>query len=230
MKKSEKAHRLLIFGASGHAREIGCLARDVFAVRGRGEVVAFVERDSGPQVGHNMHGVPVLTLDGAKGQFPAADFVVAIGDPHLRQNVAERAMAGGFVPASLVHPSVMMSEFVRLRPGSIICSGSILTCDIDIGAHVHLNRGCSIGHDVEIGDFATLSPGVRISGNVRIGPRAFIGVGACVVDGTPQKPLIIHEGAVVGAQACVLDDVARFQTVIGVPARPKSLPLNDVSP
>jgi phosphonate metabolism protein (transferase hexapeptide repeat family) len=53
------------------------------------------------------------------------------------------------------------------------------------------SHACTIGHDVWIGHAATIMPGVTV-----------------------------HTGAVVGAGAIVTHDVAAYQIVVGVPARP----------
>jgi serine acetyltransferase len=49
---------------------------------------------------------------------------------------------------------------------------------------------------------------------------AYIGTGAVLREGKPNKPLVIGVGAVVGAGAVVLNDVAPGTTVVGMPARP----------
>jgi acetyltransferase-like isoleucine patch superfamily enzyme len=80
--------------------------------------------------------------------------------------------------------------------------------------------GCTIGHDVTVDAFSTLLPGVRVAGCVRIGRGAYIGSGATIINGTPDKPLVVGDDAVVGAGACVTRSVAPGVTVAGVPARP----------
>ena len=155
--KHRIAGRILIFGGGGHAREIECLAKDIFAAHAGGEVVAFVERDDSPQLGSFMHGVPIITSSEAVRRFGDVPFVVAIGDPRVRQEVTGHALASGLIPTILVHPSVVMSETVMLGPGTVVCAGCIFTCDIKVGAHVHVNRASLISHDVTIGDYATLA-------------------------------------------------------------------------
>lgn len=123
----------------------------------------------------------------------------------------------GAVAAVLIDPSAHRSERVFVGPGSVVCAGSVLTCDIAIGSHVHINAGCLVHHDARIGDFATLSPGVRVAGHVEIGAHAFIGVGATIINGRPGQPMRIGEGAVVAAGAVVTREVAAGMTVAGVP-------------
>jgi acetyltransferase-like isoleucine patch superfamily enzyme len=69
-----------------------------------------------------------------------------------------------------------------------------------------------------VGDFSTVSPGVNIAGNVHVGEGVFFGVGANVINGVHSRPLVIGDGAVVAAGACVTRDVEPNSMVAGVPA------------
>ena len=62
---------------------------------------------------------------------------------------------------------------VYIGEGSIICAGTIITCNVKIGKHSHLNFITTIGHDNIIGDYFTTAPGVQISGNCVIGDRVY---------------------------------------------------------
>ena len=57
-------------------------------------------------------------------------------------------------------------------------------------------------------------------GNVHIRNYAYIGAGAVIKQGMPDRPLVIGEGAVVGMGAVVTKDVAPYELVVGNPARP----------
>ena len=70
-----------------------------------------------------------------------------------------------------------------------------------------------------VGDFVTLAPGARVNGNVVIEDHAYIGSGAVIKQGTPDKPLIIGKGSVIGMGAVVTKDVQPHSTVIGNPAK-----------
>jgi acetyltransferase-like isoleucine patch superfamily enzyme len=47
-----------------------------------------------------------------------------------------------------------------------------------------------------------------------------VGTGAVIVNGRPNRPLIIEDDVVIGAGACVTKSLSANQTYVGVPARP----------
>jgi len=168
----------------------------------------------------NLNGLPVRLVDTARASSETG-YVAAVGDVELREKLATICENIGLEPISLIHSSVISYQLVELGKGSVICAGSILTTNIEIGRHVHVNLGCLIGHDVRIGDYSTLSPGCHVSGNVHIGEKVFLGTGAVIINGSPDKPLIIGDGAVIAAGACVIQDVEPRTMVAGVPAKRK---------
>ena len=66
----------------------------------------------------------------------------------------------------------------------------------------------------------TFAPAVRCNGNIVIEDHAYIGTGAVIKQGRPDRPLVIGRGAVVGMGAVVTRDVPPGVTVVGNPARP----------
>jgi sugar O-acyltransferase (sialic acid O-acetyltransferase NeuD family) len=208
---------MLIVGAGGHARELLWLAS---RVSGHLRCVR-VAVEPGWEAPQELAGIPVESLDAITPQLDGLEYVIAIGDSEARKRIADRLDAAGAKAAVLIDPSAQRSERVLLGPGSVVCAGSILTCDITIGRHVHINAGCLVHHDARIGDYATLSPGVRVAGHVEIGAQAFIGIGATISNGRPGAPLRIGEGAIVAAGACVTRDVPAGAMVAGVPATRK---------
>ena len=71
-----------------------------------------------------------------------------------------------------------------------------------------------------IGDYVTFAPRVNCNGNIHIHDYAYIGTGAVIKQGTPDRPLIIGKGAIVGMGAVVTKDVPAGTVVVGNPARP----------
>jgi sugar O-acyltransferase (sialic acid O-acetyltransferase NeuD family) len=207
---------IAVYGSGGFAREVAWLAHDC----GR-EVVCFIDDDP-VKTGRIVNDVPVMSCAEAAKRFPAAQVAVGIGSPGAREMVVGNASRHGFAVASLIHPRVEKSSRIALGNGVVICAGNILTTNITIADHVQINLDCTIGHDVELHQYATLAPGVHISGYVTIGRGVYIGTGATIINGTADHRLTIHEGAVVGAGACVTKSVEAGVTVVGVPAKPLS--------
>lgn len=208
--------QLVVYGAGGHAREVCWLAESCPEA---GVVVAMIDDDPA-QHGGVVNGIPVCGLADARRRFPMARMTVAIGSPRHRADAVARAAAAGFGFASLIHPRVERSRWIEIGEGVVVCAGSVLTTNIRIGRHAHVNVGCTISHDVVLGEFVTVAPGAHISGRVRVGDRAYIGTGACIINGEADAPIVVGEDAMVGAAACVTQSVAAGTTVVGVPARP----------
>lgn len=207
---------LVIYGAGGFAREIAWLAR---SCEGRYEVVAFADDDPASQ-GRTLNGFPVMSLEEARARFPEARITVAVGGPGVRRKMVDKATAAGFTFATIIHPRVEMSEWVEVGEGTVICAGSILTTNIRLGRQVQINLDCTVGHDVVMQDYTTLAPGAHISGWVHFGRGVYVGTGASIINGREGAALLIGDGAVIGAGACVTRPVAPGTTVVGVPARP----------
>lgn len=210
--------KVAIYGAGGFAREVAWLLSSVDASEAY-EFIGFVE--DGAVGGRQLNGKPVFSWERFSDTHRDSVVAIGVGSPQLREQLATKCSMFGFAFPTLIHDSVAMSDLVEIGTGSIVCCGTILTVNIDIGSHVHINLDCTIGHDVRIGDFATLSPGVHVSGNVHIGRSAFIGTGATIVNGTASAPLIIGDGTVIAAGACVTKSTEAHCLYAGVPAELK---------
>lgn len=139
--------------------------------------------------------------------------IIGIGTPTIRQKVvSELPMETEF--ATLVHPTVVMSQWVTLGPGTVVCAGVVLTCQIEIGEHCHLNLNTTVGHDCTFGAYCTVAPGVNVSGNCEFGDRVDVGTQAAFRQG-----LRVCDDVVVGMGAVVVKDIDEPGTYVGVPAQ-----------
>ena len=117
--------------------------------------------------------------------------------------------------ATLVDPSVILSDTVEIGEGSIICAGTIITVDIAIGEHVIINLDCTIGHDSIIEDFVTINPSVNVSGKVCVKSGCEIGTGTHIIQGKH-----IGSNTIIGAGATVVSDIPDKCVAVGCPAKP----------
>ncbi len=207
---------LHIFGAGGSGREVAWLAEQIW---GSAVTLDFVV-DHQRYLTDAVNGIPVHLLSDLATD-SSTRFVVALGNPVERRRVATELALGGHKSATLIHPRAEISSWVEMGEGSIVCARSSITCNVRIGAHVHINIGCSVSHDVAIGDYSTISPGVNVAGNVHIGKGVFVGINACFINGHANQPLSIGDGAVIAAGACVTRPVPPGTMVAGVPATRK---------
>ena len=168
---------------------------------------------------HN--GTSILSFDQFQER-PGEDkrAVIAIANSAIREKLALRCTEAGFGSLEVRAPNVLLLDNVEIEEGAILCGFAHITSTIRIGRFFHANFHSYVAHDCVIGDFVTLAPGARINGNVHIEDHAYIGSGAVLKQGTPDKPLRIGRGAVVGMGAIVTRDVPAGVTVVGNPARP----------
>lgn len=211
--------QISIYGGGGFAREVAWLVQTCNVGEDLYKVVCFIDDDETSH-GTMLNGIPVMGLEVARSRFPDAKVVGGVGSPEIRQRLMAKANSVGFGFETIVHPRVERSQWVEIGLGAVICAGNILTTNIVLGQHVQINLDCTIGHDVVIGDYTTLAPGVHISGCVHLGQRVYVGTGAVVINGTRDDPIVIGDGVVIGAGACVVKSVSPGLTVVGVPAKP----------
>jgi sugar O-acyltransferase (sialic acid O-acetyltransferase NeuD family) len=203
--KPSKLRNLLIIGAGGFAREVFCWVNTH-----QYQVIGFyTEMEDGPreifdtQVVRNLEGLPFDT-----------DFIVAVGNPKVRQRLFEKAIQTRLIPCiPLVAPLVVIGRDVKIAHGSIICPGSVLTTNVTIETSVIVNLNCTVGHDSVLESFVTLSPGVKLSGNVRVGVGSYIGTNAAV-----REKLLLGPGSTLGMGAALTKDLPPGEMWTGVPA------------
>ena len=207
---------LVIIGGGGHARAVVEAATTDPA---GWTVLGYV--DGAPTDAMAAHGVPYLGPDAVLGDERTvpldACLVLGIGRGPRRDLVA-RFDATGRRWASVVHGAAWCSPTAAVGAGTVVLAGAIVQAGVRLGDHVIVNTAASIDHDSTIGDRTHVAPGAHLGGRVRVGADAHIGIGAAVRDG-----IRVGEGAVVGMGAVVVADVPEGLTVIGVPARPRSV-------
>ena len=71
-----------------------------------------------------------------------------------------------------------------------------------------------MSYDSIVGDYSNVNPGVHLAGNVDVRSKAYIGMGANIIQG-----LSVGERSVIGAGAVVITDVPADTRAVGVPAQ-----------
>ena len=207
-----------IYGASGFGREVMPVARDNYA----SDDCELFFIDDNPNL-KEINGIRVLTYsEFLEQKAEEKKVVVAIADGNIRRKIEERCYSDGLKPASVNARNIVVLDEVQIGSACILCPFVTLTSNVIIGKSFHANIYSYVAHDCVIGDYVTFAPAVKCNGNVVIENNAYIGTGAIIKQGQPNKPIVIGEGAIVGMGAVVTKDVPAGVTVIGNPARPLS--------
>lgn len=200
---------IIIIGGGGFAKEVVWLANDCNRkVRG-------VLDDDATTHGKQLQGATVLGSVPEWKKYKDCEFIIAIGAPRTRKKVLEKMLGmGNPIFATLVHPSVRTSNTVKIGSGSVICAGTILTTDIQIGSHNILNLNVTVGHECHFSDFVTVAPMAAISGNVMLAALVEVGTAAVIRQG-----LEIHTGAMLGMGGVLTKNIPERQIFAGNPAK-----------
>lgn len=201
---------IIVIGGGGFAKEIIWLADDCNRkVRG-------VLDDNVRTHGLELQGTKVLgKIDSWKKYASDCEFIIAIGNPRVRKLVTDKMKHLGKPKyTSLIHPSVHLSNTVKISEGAIICAGAILTTDIELGEHCILNLNVTVGHECDIKDFVTIAPMAAISGNVTLNTLVEVGTGAVIRQG-----LTLETGSMLGMGGVLTKNIPERFIFAGNPAK-----------
>lgn len=205
-----------VYGASGFGKEVMPIVRAQFAELNKEH---FVFIDDG-QANIDLNGYQVLSYtDFINNSKTDKRVTIAIANSQVRQKLASRLNQDNVQHLEIQAANTVILDEVEIGEGSLLCPFTCLTSNIKIGKFFHANIYSYVAHDCVIGDYVTFAPGVKCNGNIHIEDHAYIGTGAVIKQGTPDKPLVIGKGAVVGMGAVVTKSVPPGVTVVGNPAR-----------
>jgi sugar O-acyltransferase (sialic acid O-acetyltransferase NeuD family) len=168
----------------------------------------------------NANGRDILTFDQFARRPEERVATIAIANSAVRELLVKRCQEAGIGFVDVRASNSMIFDDVQIGEGALLCAFTHITSTIRIGRHFHANYYSYVAHDCVIGDFVTFAPGAKCNGNVHIEDHAYIGSGAILRQGTPDKPMRIGRGAIIGMGAVVTKDVPAGVTVVGNPARP----------
>lgn len=201
--------RLLILGASGHARVVA----ETALLSGITNDLAFIDDanksvDKWPLIGNLEFALEAST----KKEFQNA--FVAIGNSKVRAKWLHKLMETGYNLPPIIHPHSWISPSSTIGNGTAVLANAIIQANVVIGKGCILNTSSSVDHDCVIGNYVHISPGAHLAGNVTIGNESQIGIGASIIQNTR-----IGIGVTVGAGAAVIRELPDGVTAVGVPAK-----------
>jgi sugar O-acyltransferase (sialic acid O-acetyltransferase NeuD family) len=209
---------VVIYGASGFAAGM----RDMIehGLEGKAfRVAAFIDDFAG-DTGKALDDAPIIGFETWRRDYRALPCLISVANPPARRALAQRvAEAGGHFATAYrafgaISPSIVVGE------GTVIGYPAYVGPFTRIGRHVHVMPMSVLGHDLTVGDCVTICSSASIAGYVVIEDDVFVGAGAVIVNGTPDRPMRIGRGAKIAAGAVVTKAVAAGTSVAGNPARP----------
>lgn len=210
MSESENA-AVVILGSGGHASVLA----EICLEQGR-QILAVVSPE--PIVtGGVFQGVRHLREDHAVLEFSAKEILLVNGvgglpGNQVRERLASRFSELGYVFATIVSGSAIVSRYAKLEEGAQILSAATINAGAWVGAHSIINTGAVVEHGCRIYDFVQVSPGSTLCGGVVVNQRSTIGPGAVIGQG-----LTIGCNTIIGAGASVVRSVGDGKLVL--PAR-----------
>jgi sugar O-acyltransferase (sialic acid O-acetyltransferase NeuD family) len=204
--------RLIIIGAGGLGREVASIVENLKDFDLKGYI------DDDPLVPEVIKGYRVLGKTDIITKEMAAtySFVLAIGNPRAKEKIINKLKGFDLKFPNIVHSGATIQDkgSLEIGKGNIICNGTILTTDIQIGDFNLLNLLCTVGHNVRIENYCSIMPSVNISGGVHLKDLVYIGTGAKLI-----KSARIDKGAVIGAGAVINSNVESYATYVGIPGK-----------
>lgn len=218
VKSAPSPIRIVVIGASGFGRE----SLDVLAAMKESgsniEIIGVVD--------DNPSQVNLARLEQRQVQFlgTISDllnrsqrnlyYVLGIGNPEIRAKLVEMVESAGLIAFTAIHPKAILGTNVSISSGAVICSGAVISTNVNLGKQVHVNPNVTIGHDTDIGDYTSINPGAVVSGEVKIGKNVLVGAASAIL-----QQLSVDDESTIGAMALVTKDVPKGVVVKGIPGK-----------
>jgi sugar O-acyltransferase (sialic acid O-acetyltransferase NeuD family) len=191
---------VLILGAGGHAKVVA----DALIQTGN-EILGFLTPDKIP--GSKFFRYGILGDDSVVDKYSPDNVVLANGigslpHQHLRWSLAAKMRQKGFTFLTVIHPSTIIANDVRLDEGVQIMAGVVIQPSSHIGKDTIINTGVMIDHDCKVGENCHIAPGVVCSGKVYIASNSHLGTGTAVI-----QDVSIGENCVIAAGSVIYKDI-----------------------
>jgi len=210
-----------VYGASGCGRSLMPVAVDQLRSLNAQADSQIVFIDDALDKDANVNGYTAMNYAKFKSINSDDKFVlIAIANSSIRQKIADKLVQDGISLWTVKGTTTLIMDAVSIAAGAALSPFVTIGANVRIGKCFHANLYSYVEHDCVIGDYVTFAPRVSCNGNIHIHDHAYIGAGAVIKQGTPDKPLVIGRGAIVGMGAVVTKDVPAGAVVIGNPARP----------
>ena len=204
---------LYIYCAGGFGKEIMDVARRKNGVTNSWSAIKFID-DSLDE--SSRYGAEALKFDQlSKGSdFVDSEFLIANGEPAVRQKILGKLMDAGAKLAKLVDVTCLVADSAILHRGVIITPLCSISSDAVLSENSCVNTMSIIGHDVTVGNNSVISSMVNLGGACIVGDNSYVGMGALIKEGVK-----IGSNSIIGMGAVVYNDIPDGVIALGNPAR-----------
>lgn len=207
--------KLIIIGAGSVGKFI---AYNIDSFQDSFSVVGFVDDDI-TKHGVNIAGYPVLGSIDLLKEYSKKEYAVVVGIafPKVKRKIVDRIKDLDFEYPSFISNNAWLSKEVTVGMGSILYPGVSINYETTIGDFVVMNMNCAIGHNCIIHSYTSLAPGGNLAGCTILHEAVDFGIGAATKQSTH-----VFEGAIIGGQAMITQNVVANTVVVGVPGKIKT--------
>jgi len=202
---------MVIIGAKGHASEVLSIVVEQF------DHICFFDDLLREMPEKLFEQFQVLKTEDQLEAYFKQDpvFVLGVGNPHLRYQLASKATKLGGKLTSVIAQNASIGRFnTKLGVGLNVMHGVLISENVTIEEGVLVNAGANLHHDSRVGRYTEISPGAKILGGASVGEFCQIGANASVL-----HRVKVGNNVVVGAGAVVTKDLEDNSLAVGVPAK-----------
>ncbi len=205
---------LIILGAGGHSKVLVDIARITNRI-----IKGITVGTSCNKLNQDFENCELLGDDNIIYKYSPNDVelvngIGSIGNSNPRVKLYEHFKDKGYKFATLIHPSAVISNSVKISEGSQIMAGVVIQTVSIIGENCIINSNSSIDHDCVVKDHVHVAPGSVICGDVTIAKGSHIGCGSIILQG-----IKIGESSLIAAGAVVNKDIPSDSVAKGLPAK-----------
>lgn len=202
--------KVIIFGASGHAKVIADIIK-----KSNDELVGFLD-DNVDLQGKIIFDEKIVLGDTSEktvSNYSNYYFIIGIGSNKVRKIISEKYKELKWYTA--IHPSSIIGMDVSINEGTVIMAGAVINTGTVIGRHCIINTSSSVDHDNVLEDYVHVSPGSHLAGTVRVCEGTWICTGVTVINN-----ITIGKNNIIGAGSTVIRNIEEENTTfIGTPVK-----------
>ena len=198
---------VIVLGAGGHAKVI----LDMLVRSGR-KIQGIIAPDK--VAGESLFGFKIIGDDKVISGFlpnsvELANGVGALPYTKHRWELAEKMRKQGYSFTTVIHPSAIVANDVKLADGVQVMAGVIIQPGTSVGRDSIINTGVLLDHDCNVAQNCHLASGVICSGEVNIEECVHIGAGTSII-----QNINVGKNSVIAAGSVIYKDIEKGRIVI----------------